>query len=291
MNKITLVCTRSAISASALVYMINQSPDYYNISHNNLWLNEISDRFGTAHTINDWWNVPNDFSSYTKEIRNADVLSLKQLEHLSDNIKDINLGKNIALFTHATNHTMLNDWVKTYNLPVNIVSTIMGSSSHLYVTSWLRREYNNIMNDWDTEETAWYNLLHQRTVKDIEWTGSKTLSMHEWLIDPLVMYNKLNIQPCNSINLWLEDYKNKNGIVDDFDNDTYWSEEYRGTMTKIAVMLRLVNELLNNGVSINSSQIYAKRFYEEHIADWSLSWQELDRKIRSFTGIVVDTSL
>jgi len=285
MNQITLVCTRSAINASALTYMINQSPDYYNVSHNNLWLNEVSDKFGTAHTLNDWWNVPNSFSSYTKEVRNADVLTLKQLEHLSDQTQEINLGKNIALFTHATNHKILSNWVETYKLPINIVTTVMGSYSHLYVTSWLRREYNHIMNDWTNEEEAWYNILHQRTVKDLEWKSKNTLEMHEWLLDPSVMYTKLRINPCSNINEWLNEYKTKNGIVDSFDNDTYWSEEYRGTMTKISVMLRLVNILLQGGVSINTVQIYAKRFYEEHILDWSLSWNDLDIMIKKYIGL------
>ena len=137
MSKITLVCTRSAISASALVYMINQSPDYYNTSHNNLWLNEISDKFGVAHTLNDWWNVPLSFTAYDKSIRNADVLDLKQLEHLSDNIKDINISKNIALFTHATNPAEIEKIASDHSLPINVVTTNMGHNSHYFVTSWL----------------------------------------------------------------------------------------------------------------------------------------------------------
>ena len=57
MNQIYLVCTRSAISASALTYIINQSPQFYNVVHNNLWLDEAGSKFKDATVINDWWNV------------------------------------------------------------------------------------------------------------------------------------------------------------------------------------------------------------------------------------------
>lgn len=268
--------------------MINQSPDYYNVSHNNLWLNEVSDKFGTAHTLNDWWNLPLSFSAYNKDIRNADELTLAQLKHLSDNQNDINLQKNLAIFTHATNHKTIEELIQTHNLPMNVVTTTMGESSHLYVTSWLRREYNTIMNVWDNEESAWHDLLHQRIVKDKQWTSNCTLQMHEWLLDPMLMYTKLNITPCKDMNIWSKEYCTKNGIINEFDNDLYWSDEHRGTITKLSVMLRLVNDLLKSGVSINSTQIYAKRFYEEHIKDWSISWKELDQKVKSFIGLSVD---
>ena len=112
--------------------------------------------------------------------------------------------------------------------------------------------------------------------------------MHEWLLDPTLMYTKLNITACKDMNIWSKEYCAKNGIINEFDNDLYWSDEHRGTITKLSVMLRLVNNLLKSGVSINSTQIYAKRFYEEHIKDWSISWKELDQKVKSFIGLSVD---
>jgi len=53
MNQIYLVCTRSAISASALTYIINQSPQFYNVVHKNLFLQEDGDHFDTAKIIED----------------------------------------------------------------------------------------------------------------------------------------------------------------------------------------------------------------------------------------------
>ena len=54
--------------------MINQSPGFYHNVHNDVWLSETSNQFGIAYTINDWWNIPFDFTAYDKSVRNADVL-------------------------------------------------------------------------------------------------------------------------------------------------------------------------------------------------------------------------
>jgi len=283
MNSITLVCTRSAINASALTYMINQSPDYYNVSHNNLWLNEISDRFGTAHTLNDWWNIPLSLTAYNKDIRNANVLTLQQLEHLSDNIQDLNLGKDIALFTHATNHSMISEWTQVNNLPVRVVTTNMGTDSHYFVTSWLRREYNQIMNDWQDQESAWRQLVNNRTVQDSQWASKQTLNMYDWLIDPQVMYNKLNIKSNNSIDIWLNEYLDKNGISIHFDPDQCWKE--LGDITKLQTMLWLVNNLMKEKIDINTAQLYAYELYNNHVQNKQAHYTELDTMSRQNLGL------
>ena len=77
MKQLYLVCTRSAVTASALTYIINTSPDFYNMAHNNLWLKEHSEWFGDAHIIDDWWNVHDDdiAKAYDPDFRNNIELS------------------------------------------------------------------------------------------------------------------------------------------------------------------------------------------------------------------------
>ena len=281
MSKITLVCTRSAISASALVYMINQSPDYYNTSHNNLWLNEISDKFGVAHTLNDWWNVPLSFTAYDKSIRNADVLDLKQLEHLSDNIKDINISKNIALFTHATNPAEIEKIASDHSLPINVVTTNMGHNSHYFVTSWLRREYNQIMNIWEDQERAWKNLMNHRTVKDSQWKSNIVLEMQDWLIDPSLIYKKLGINANHNIDIWLNEYRDKNGIDINSTIDECRHENNIGNITKLQVLLYLVNKFFKEGNTVNATQLYGYKLYADHMQNVNASYTELDTNVRN----------
>ena len=78
MNQIYLVCTRSAISASALTYIINQSPQFYNVVHKNLWLDEAGSKFKDATVIEDWWNIPKTFANfYNHDVRNNENIKLR----------------------------------------------------------------------------------------------------------------------------------------------------------------------------------------------------------------------
>lgn len=280
MNNITLVCTRSAINASALTYMINQSPDYYHNVHNDVWLKEVSEKFGTAHTINDWWNVPNDFSSYTRNVRNADVLSLQQLEQITDQAKDINIEKNIALFTHATNHSMIQKWIDTYNLPMNIVTTVMGNHCHHYVASWLKREYNHTMNDWQDQQQAWDQLSKQR-IKDAEWESRNTVSIYEWLNNPSDMFAKLNIKYPVGIDVWLKEYCYKNDILYDFDADQYW--ENLGNITKLTVFMWLLNKVIQENPK--KALAYSEKLYTIQQDNKSAHWRIIDKRARQTLGL------
>ena len=281
MNRITLVCTRSAISASALTYMINHSPDFYSVSHNNLWLAEVSDKFGTAHTINDWWNVPDSFTAYNKSIRNAETLTLEQLQTLSDCAWDINLGRDIALFTHATNPAEIEQLSEQHKLSIDVVTCRMGDNSHHFVLSWLRREYNQIMNDWENQERAWKNLMNHRTVKDSFWNSERIIEMHEWLIDPAEMYRILKIKPEPSMALWCKEYRDKNGISITTSIDDCWHETNIGNITKLQVLLYLVNKFYSEGNSVNATQLYGYKIFADHLNDGSLHYTELDNNVRN----------
>jgi len=275
MNQITLVCTRSAINASALTYMINQSPDYYHNVHNDVWLREVSEQFGIAYTLNDWWNVPLEFTAYDKRVRNADVLTLKQLEHLSDQTQEINLGKNIALFTHATNHKMIETWVKTYNLPITVVTTVMGDLCHHYVGSWLKREYNEIMNDWKSQEEGWNNLARQR-LNDSNWISSNTICMNDWLNNTKAMYNQLKITYPSGIDVWVKDYRYRNSIRMDFDADEYWDNI--GETNKLTVFMWLLNKIIEEDAK--KALAYSENLFKIHLQDKGAHWRDLDLKVR-----------
>lgn len=286
MKQLYLVCTRSAISASALVYLINQSPDFYNVSHNNLWLNEVSDQFGTAHTINDWWNLPQSFSAYTADIRNADELDLLNLESLSANFAQCNLNRNLALFTHARNPRQIQQLADQHQLPIRVISTIMGDGSHLFVPSWIKREYNSIMNPWQDFEHAWRHLANQRTMQDTKWSDSDlVLSMSDWLLDSAVLYNKLGIAANADANIWLAEYRTKNSILTDVNIADYWTEEQRGTLTKMCVFMYLLNQFLLDVPDVNVAQLYAHCLHEYHITDIMDHYSSLDARARSRLGI------
>lgn len=268
MNHVTLVCTRSAINASALTYLINQEPDYYNYCHNNLWLNEISDKFGTAHTINDWWNVP-DGVKYNKNIRNATQLTYDDLMPLCDSVQAANLGKNIAFFTHAPNFLEISSIVEHHKLPVNIITTCIGDNSHHFVTSWLRREYNKIMNTWEDQQQAWTHLYKQRIIQDSLWRSSNTKEMYEWLYDPS--------------NHWLNEYNKANGILFDFNADEYWDK--LGTITKLSVFLWLLNKFIAKHNNNDLALRYAELLLEEQQKYRTAPWQDIEEKTQKRLGL------
>ena len=276
MNNIYLVCTRSAINASALTYMINQSPGFYHNVHNDVWLQETSDQFGVAYTINDWWNLPLDFTAYDKTIRNADTLKLNQIKKLVKNWTELNTGADIALFTHATNPKAIQKLAKDRNLPVKVISTNMGDQSHHFVSSWLRREYNDKMNDWSDQGQAWDQLSKQRLTQDAKWTSDCTFDMYDWLHNPKKIYNKLRISYPESIGTWLQDYNNRNSIHFRFDANTYWNN--LGTMTKLTVFMWLLNKVILQDPK--KALAYSENLYIIQQQHKSAPWQVIDHYTR-----------
>ena len=215
MNKIYLVCTRAAISGSALAYIINQSPEFYNTHHNNVWEEENNDIFGTAYTINDWWNLNDDITNklqYDVIFRNTQQLTETQLVNLCNGFNQIALGKNLCLFTHARNIKQIKSYVKNNNLPIVIVSTMFGEKFGKFINSWMKREYSNEMNTFVDLFDSWEYLFTQRISNDQEWKAHAdfSFSIHDWLSDTQKVYNNLNILPSSNIQTWVTQYLNKN---------------------------------------------------------------------------------
>ncbi len=208
MKEIYLVCTRSAITASALTYVINSSPDFYNMSHNNLWLEEHSEWFGKAHIINDWWNLHDSFNVYNYDIRNNIVLSEQNLIALAEAWRTFPTTKNICLFTHARNTGDIMMYAKRNNLPVKVITTIMGKDSHHFVNAFLRREYNDEMNDLESNHRVWEYMYNQLITQDSIWQQhyDYCFQMSDWLHKPQSVYTKLNVEACPDIGQWVEQY-------------------------------------------------------------------------------------
>jgi len=215
MNKIYLVCTRAAISGSALAYIINQSPEFYNTQHNNVWEEETNDSFGTAYTINDWWNLDDDIAyklQYDVVFRNTQQLTETQLVNLCKGFDEISLSKNLCLFTHARNIQQIKSYVNNNNLPIVIVSTLFGDKFGMFINSWMRREYSNEMNRFVDLFDSWEYLFTQRISNDQEWKkhADFSFSIHDWLLNTQKVYDNLSILPCDNIKVWTEQYLNKN---------------------------------------------------------------------------------
>ena len=208
MKEIYLVCTRSAITASALTYVINSSPDFYNMSHNNLWLEEHSESFGKAHIINDWWNVHDNIKAYDHDFRNNVVLSEAKLIQLVEFWRTFPTTKHICLFTHARNTADIMHYAQKNNLPVKVVTTIMGSNSHHFMSAFLRREYNNEMNDYESTKEIWEYTYNQLITQDEVWQESYDycFQMSDWLHNPHSVYTKLGVEACPDIGQWIEQY-------------------------------------------------------------------------------------
>ena len=212
MNHIYLVCTRSAISASALTYIINQSPQFYNTTHHNLYIDEDG-KFDKAVTVNDWWNISYEYGKiYNKDARNNETMSLDTLKSLCDNWT---IEKDIALFTHATNTKDIIKWRDEFNLPIKVVTTIMGKNCFNYLDMYLKREYSNIMNPFTDLFDTWQHILIQFLAIDDMWSTDTdyVLEMHDWLNDPKVVYNKLNISNNDHIIQWVNEYKMYNNYT------------------------------------------------------------------------------
>ena len=213
MNHIYLVCTRSAISASALTYIINQSPQFYNTTHQNLFIDEDG-RFNKAVTVNDWWNITHEYAkAYTKDVRNNETMSVDTLKSLCDNW---NIDKDIAIFTHATNTQDIIKWRNEFNLPIKVVTTIMGKNCFNYLDMYLKREYSDIMNPFTDLFDTWKHIYNQFLTIDTMWSTDTdcVLEMHDWLNDPRVVYNKLNIANNAHIMQWVNEYKMYNSYTE-----------------------------------------------------------------------------
>tara|TARA_A200000159_G_scaffold83375_1_gene77088 strand:- start:2450 stop:3301 length:852 start_codon:yes stop_codon:yes gene_type:complete len=213
MNYIYLVCTRSAISASALTYIINQSPQFYNTTHHNLYIDE-NGTFNKAVTINDWWNISYDYDKiYNKDVRNNETMSLDTLRTLCDNW---NIDKDIALFTHATNTKDIMKWRDEFNLPVKVITTVMGKNCFNYLDMYLKREYSSIMNKFTDLFDTWKHVYTQFLSIDTMWSTNAdyVLEMHDWLDNPKIVYDKLDI--CNNTHIaqWVKEYKMFNSYTE-----------------------------------------------------------------------------
>jgi len=213
MNHIYLVCTRSAISASALTYIINQSPQFYNTTHHNLYIDE-NGTFNKAVTINDWWNISYGYDKiYNKDVRNNETMSLDTLRTLCDNWT---IDKDIALFTHATNTNDIMKWRDEFNLPVKVITTVMGKNCFNYLDMYLKREYSSIMNKFTDLFDTWKHVYTQFLSIDTMWSTNAdyVLEMHDWLDDPKIVYDKLNIRSNTHIIQWVKEYKMVNSYTE-----------------------------------------------------------------------------
>ena len=215
MNQIYLVCTRSAISASALVYIINQSPQFYSVVHNNLYITETGSEFSDAIVIEDWWNIPEEYekSTYTHDVRNNEHMELDTLRSLSDNWAKLETNKNLALFTHATNTADIIKWRNEHNLPIVVITTTMGLQSYKYIDLFLKREYSDEMNKFISLADTWKYIYDQYSSMDLHWAkhADAVLAMDDWLGTPVTAYKKLGIEENHNIKFWVREYLTLNG--------------------------------------------------------------------------------
>jgi|TARA_B100001105_G_scaffold242672_1_gene223044 hypothetical protein len=232
MSQIYLVCTRSAISASALTYIINQSPQFYNVVHNNLWLNEAGSKFKDATVIEDWWNIPKSFAkTYNHDVRNNENIKLETLQNLCNKWGNLHTGKHIALFTHATNTADIIKWRNEHELPITVVTTIMGENCYHYIDLFLQREYSNEMNKFVSLFDTWKYLYNQFLSQDVTWAehADVVLAMDDWLNDPAVTYFALGIFPNHNMKIWVEEYKMANGYEE-------WNLSLTSTTNRLKTM-------------------------------------------------------
>ena len=267
MNKIYLVCTRSAITASALTYIINSSPDCYNLSHNNLWLYEESECFGTAHIINDWWNVSDHLKSngYDVNFRNDDELVVDQLLEISATWQEMNTGKDICLFTHARNVREIMQYRDQYQLPIVVITTYMGAGCHNFIDGVLRREYNPQMNQYIDIASAWDHIYNQITVQDEFWTAHSDVSfkMQDWLRDTPKIYKELGIAANPNIKLWCDQYMLFNSISEEFETAHGVLYETKRIAYKIQLYVYLVQRY-GETLSRHQKRLFAEALPEIH---------------------------
>jgi hypothetical protein len=74
---------------------------------------------------------------------------------------------------------------------------------------FLKREYNDEMNEFINLFEAWKHLYNQFLAQDAMWSehADVTLAMDDWLDNPSVVYHALNIFPNNNVQTWIDEYK------------------------------------------------------------------------------------
>jgi hypothetical protein len=282
MNKIYLVCTRSALSASALTYIINQSPDFYNVCHYGLWLSEEGDSFGTASTINDYWNIPNEFHAYNKHIRNSNELFYDQLHILCDNFNRVIQDKNIALFTHASNILKINQIIADHNLPIELITTQFGHNSHHFVGNWAKREYNYIMSKWTSARDACEKLLYELTIHDKKYEHpGHIFSIQDWLITPTIVYDKLDVSQNKNIKLWVDQYFLQNNI--ELVEDISWTFDPNKVLPILQTFTYLINNIKQHSSDTNEVILYGKCLIELTFIE-QYQWDEANNEARKRLG-------
>jgi len=210
MNKVYLLCTRAAIMASAGTYVINSSPDFYGIVHNNLWMEETSEDFGLAKIINDWWNVSDKFKNtgYNADFRNNNTMEEQDLVRVCEAWNNMGTGKNICLFTHATNVEDIVEIRNRLDLPMVVITTSMGQHSDKFIDPILRREYNPLMNDYAGLDAAWEHIYNQLIILDEFWKrhGDFNITINDWLSHPQELYHTLGVAYNHNVNKWTEQF-------------------------------------------------------------------------------------
>ena len=112
------------------------------------------------------------------------------------------------MFTHAPNTEDIMMYAKKNNLPVKVITTIMGNNSHHFVSAFLRREYNDEMNDYESNHLVWEYLYNQLTTQDSVWQEhyDYCFQMSDWLHKPYSVYTKLSVEACSDIEQWTLQY-------------------------------------------------------------------------------------
>ena len=140
-------------------------------------------------------------------------MSLDTLRTLCDNWT---IDKDIALFTHATNTNDIMKWRDEFNLPVKVITTVMGKNCFNYLDMYLKREYSSIMNKFTDLFDTWKHVYTQFLSIDTMWSTNAdyVLEMHDWLDDPKIVYDKLNIHSNTHIIQWVKEYKMVNSYTE-----------------------------------------------------------------------------
>ena len=285
MKQLYLVCTRSAITASALTYIINSSPDFYNMSHNNLWLEENSEWFGKAHIINDWWNVADDIrKAYDPDFRNNIELSEEKLITASNAWQKFSSSKHLCLFTHARNTADIMAYAKKNNLPVKVITTTMGNNSHHFINAFLRREYNEYMNSFDEQFEIWKYIYYQLSHQDDVWQESYDycFQMSDWLHNPTDLYTTLGVETCADISIWTDQYLKW--------NDSDYLVEPKDTMCNDNVVTRMefLTWAFNNATNLHNSSEkikFAILLYQMYNNNYTNSPQQFIKDAQKTLGI------
>lgn len=257
MQNIYLVCTRAALSASALTYIINQSPEFYNLAHDNLWSEENSDDFGKAYIINDWWNIPPEFKNiYNFQFRNTNALTKDQLLDVVEFWDKFETDKGICLFTHATNIKEIVELRNKYSLPITVVTTTFGDNFYKFADLFLKREYNTNMNDFEDMFSTWKYIYENMLFKDLTWSehADIVLEVADYL-DNKDVYSLLRTESNKNIKMWVDDYLRKNAHEE-------LDLKRLNSINRIKIMCYILATYHHIVEDINSKILFAFALYE-----------------------------